>query len=595
MSMRSMILIVVGTTVLGTTLVRAMDSGYVPPIAIHYHTDFHETQQVIPQHWEALGGNWSVSNGTYNSIVAAPTAISSIFQYSVNPFATPEPNLDDFRFGFIFRARMLNEQAGSNHHVGVVYNYRDPANYYEALFSPTGTVYLNRVIDGESAQETTLSYVGGGRNVWFDVEIVRKDRMTTLKVNGIAILNLQQDELHYGRVGLITHNTTAKFDKVSVAYEFGPQPYEEQFSGALRDWTTVGDWSISNGILNNTSVQMTNSVDGLGATFVGPEATLQYTLRARMLNPYGASGNLVGLTFNRNGLIDWVDEPGESYGEVVFSPTGVAKLNLIYRGQKHTIATASYNGQRNEWFDVRLSASLSTVSVAVDGEPLFENVSTAPLVDGSAGLITHWAPGKFDDIWYDNRFAFQTLSADFETDAEPPQVLSGNWNTAGGTLNSVAVGKTDVATVGCCWMSDMVVRARLLNQYGASGNLVGIVYNHHAPGPPLPTYGAMSSYGPIYAGDYYEVVFSPTGNAYMNKVINGMTIRVASATHDVPRNTWFDVEVLRLGLTTTVRLNGTVIFDRVQQGELDFGSVGAITHWSRGRFDNFVVRDPPSR
>jgi hypothetical protein len=36
----------------------------------------------------------------------------------------------------------------------------------------------------------------------------------------------------------------------------------------------------------------------------------------------------------------------------------------------------------------------------------------------------------------------------------------------------------------------------------------------------------------------------------------------------VPRNTWFDVEILRRGTTTTVKVNGAAIFDRVAQGKL---------------------------
>jgi hypothetical protein len=95
--------------------------------------------------------------------------------------------------------------------------------------------------------------------------------------------------------------------------------------------------------------------------------------------------------------------------------------------------------------------------------------------------------------------------------------------------------------------------------------------------------------------DYYEVVFSPTGIARINKVLNGVRSLVASSTHNVPRNVWFDVAVLRRGTTTTVKVNGTTLFNNVQQGELGSGNVGVVTHWSKGQFDNVVVRDDPLR
>jgi hypothetical protein len=58
----------------------------------------------------------------------------------------------------------------------------------------------------------------------------------------------------------------------------------------------------------------------------------------------------------------------------------------------------------------------------------------------------------------------------------------------------------------------------------------------------------------------------------------------------VPRNTWFDVEILRRGTTTTVKVNGAAIFDRVAQGKLGLGAAGVVTHWSKGKFDNLIIR-----
>lgn len=99
------------------------------------------------------------------------------------------------------------------------------------------------------------------------------------------------------------------------------------------------------------------------------------------------------------------------------------------------------------------------------------------------------------------------------------------------------------------------------------------------------------SAGSFYGGDYFEVVFSPTGIMQLNKVIQGVRYPVRSRIHNIPRNTWFDVQVIRNDIFTTVKLNGATILENEPQGDLREGSIGAITHWAKGRFDNVSVDD----
>jgi hypothetical protein len=218
--------------------------------------------------------------------------------------------------------------------------------------------------------------------------------------------------------------------------------------------------------------------------------------------------------------------------------------------------------------------------VWVDGVLIFDGIDTFPLYDGAAGLLTHWSPAKFDDVWWDNNPRTVPLHEKFEEPLPDGFGISGTWDTNGGTLNATSVGVSDIATLQCCWNTDMAYRGRLLNQYGASGNLVGLIYNYQQP------------VGSQDAPDYFEVVFAPTGQAYLNKVINGVRSRVATGTHNVPRNVWFDVEIVRRNITTTVKVNGTTIFDKVPQGELGHGEVGVVTHWSKARFDNLSIESP---
>jgi hypothetical protein len=556
----------------------AMDSGYVPPIAFYVQEQFATSGglPVEPRYWESVGGSWQAVAGTYDSTVAAPTAVSTIFEYFINPFDESEPTP---RNSFTLRARVLNQGAAATQLAGIVFNYQDAANYDEVVLSPTGTMLLRRVSGGAATTLRTSSLAAGAQNIWFELELLVDQNLLTIKVNGVTRIDRLARTNTTGRVGLVTHNTTAKFDYIFVGSPFSEQPFTENFSSGLNPWWADGPpWNVSGGTLNNTVTEATSRTAGFGGRFFAAESTLAYTVWARMYNPYGASGNLVGLFFNNDG----VGFPG-AHGELVLSPTGVARLDLFYDGARRTIATAPYNGGPREWFDVRLDNTGGSLFVWVDGALVFDDIDVSPVQDGSVGLLTHWSPGKFDDVWYDNTH-HPVLSAKFSEPLMESWSTSGAWNTSGSTLNSTAVGASDLALYNCsCWSTDSLIRARLLNQYGASGNLVGVVYNYVDAGvsPDQP--------------DYYEVVFSSTGIARINKVLNGVRTLVASGSHNVPRNVWFDVEILRRGTTTTVKVNGTTIFNNVQQGELGAGKVGVVTHWSKGRFDNVVVRDNPLR
>jgi hypothetical protein len=542
------------------------------PLAVLIEEDFSDPAN-IAERWQVTAGGWSAARGTYDSTVR-PTSIATIRQYPViEPGAPPLPRL--LYDVFDFRARMRNPGAGAGQWVGVVYNMQDSQDYFEAVFSPTGVAAIRRVQGSVTMTLAVENYAGGGPGIWFDVAIHRNENLDRISVdvNGVPVfVDLVLGGSTDGLAGLVTHGTIGRFDKVSLSLP-GDGPLRETFSNAFAEagWITrSGAWSVENGTYNNSAVEATNGT--LLRTDIGPlpGQTQSYTFRARMFNPYGGAGNLVGIIFHHEGPRD--------HAEVVFSPTGVAQLKRILGNTKQTLATATYAGRPGTWFDVKFEVvALNMISVSVDGKQVFDAVSTGDKIAGLVGLTTHWSPGRFDDVWFD-KGVFAPLS---ETFANPPPsswVRSGQWNTAGGTLNSTAIGVADIVATRCaCWNTDFRYGARLLNQFGASGNLVGLVYNYQSGG--------------LYAGDYYEVVFSPTGIARLNKVIQGTRYVVANSTHGVPRNVWFDVEVVRSGDSTTVLVNGNTIFDDVTQGELGAGDVGVVTHWSQGRFDDLTVEE----
>lgn len=542
--------------------------------------------------WQPAIGAWSVANGTYGNSSGAGTNISRITEYRrIHPSDPPdfEINYEEF----FVRARMRNQGTNDTHLVGLIYGYQDSQNYYEVVISATGTVKMRTVMNGFAVDEVPAVQSHIPRNTWLEVEVRWNRGVASLKINGNNFYTgVSQPEFTSGDIGLVTHSAVGRFDKIFLGVPIGDQAFLEMFDEPpfVTFTPQSGQWSVVDGTYRNSAVQQTSITLApiRPGTQVGSDLTLSYTFRARMLNPYANSGNLVGIVFNYAG--------GSTYSEVVFSPTGVARLNLVENGVVNTLATANYGGSRNVPFEVSLESGAVFVSVVVNGVRLFENFPEANpgiFPEGGVGLITHWAPGRFDNIQF-NHGTFRTCAIAFDEPLREDAIISGAWNTNGGTLNSTAVGQSDIATLELPCRgnvsddessTDQVYSARLLNEYGASGNLVGLIYNF---------YGPFS----FYEGDYFEVVFSPTGIMQLNKFIQGVRYPVATRTHSIPRNTWFDVQVIRHGVFTDVKLNGTTVVQLLRQGELRGGNIGVITHWTRGRFDNVSlephVARPPS-
>lgn len=553
-------------------------SDATPPTADIVVEDF----SPLTQTWQATSGRWNVTSGTYGSSFAGANDISTITSYRQLDPTFPNTSQLDFA-DFLVRARVRNDGFDDTHHVGLVYGYQDSQNYYEVIISAVGSLRVRTVMNGVVADDhPDLGLTGCTRTTWCELEVRWHQGVTTVKVNGQPFLQpMSQPEFTTGRVGLITHSAVGRFDKMFVGVPFGDQPFLETFDAtpAVTFTPQSGQWSVVNGSYRNSAVQQTSVT--LAPIFTGPMPnvgnTTEYTFRARMLNPYANAGNLVGIVFNYS---------SRSYSEVVFSPTGVAKLNLVENGAVvRTLASANYGGTRNVAFEVELQNGANGASVLVNGNLLFDRILAAnpeqfPLEH--VGLITHWAPGRFDNVQFDHG-TFQPCALTFSDPISPSWIVSGTWDTNGGTLNSTAVTQNDIADLHCFGNvdgadagTDEIYSSRLRNEYGASGNLVGLIYN----------YQDSNSF---YAGDYFEIVFSPTGVMQLNKFIQGVRYPVRSRTHTIARNAWFDVQVIRSGIFTTVKLNGTTILENEPQGELRAGSVGAVTHWTKGHFDDVTL------
>ena len=558
-------------------------ANYHPPVGKLAEHEFTEGQML-----GVVSGSWAASDGTFNSTSTA-TAIATVDYYIPESVFDPE-DTEINASKFWYRARMLNQRGGSSTRVGIVYLYQDAANFSEATFSPTGSVFVREVINGVATTVATGTYTGGGQNKWFDAAVEWTADETVVLVNGFAVVRgFRQNTRTHGRVGLITRQTTAKFDRLLVTKPYGTPEFRESFGGAPPDWDVIkGNWSVVNGVYQNSAVEHSSiTLLPIRGTYDPDEPgdTDTFVVRARMLNPYGGSGNRMGIIFgfeDRGG-------GGVTYNEVVFGPDGIARLNHVYTQVGPggdtiltPMATAPYPGRRGQWFDVAFFASVGSdkIGVTVDGVSVFDYTDASS--GGYVGLVTHWTPGRFDDVWFNHYNGSIPRYENFDI-VRPSQewfTVTGTWEQQNGTLNNRSAGVTDIAEMHYWTRStDYTYSARLLNPYRASGNRVGLMFNFD-----------------FIAGDYYEVVFAPTGQAYLNKFIQGQLTQIATATHGaLGSNVWFDVEVERRGPYANVNVNGQPVFQNVPAAQLDNpldnGVVGVISHWAPGRFDDLSIEE----
>jgi uncharacterized membrane protein len=534
-----------------------------------YHSSFQSPDTIAD--WTITSGSWQFANGELRSSIGA-LSIATVHTYDPAQVAATIGR----NFSLEVYAWIASEAA--NARAGAVFDFADAGNYHEVTVSAAGNVQLRSRIDGVSHTLASATVAAPGANQWIRIALERSSERTTVSIDGVRVFdNVTQRGLPQGDVGLIARNSHARFDDID-ARNFGRQdPYREDFGdGFANGWTALsGTWSAASKVYTSTAVVPTAITQSpLARVFdVARAATdLAYTFKVRMLNPYGGSGNLVGIA--------WVRDAA-NYTEAVFSPTGQARLNEVANGVRSTLASAAYfGGSRNTWFEVEVGNDANDphelAYIKINGVPVFD---VAPDVrQGTLSLITHWAPGQFDSVRAAARF-LSPLSENFDDGTAPQFAARGTWSLQNGTLSSTAAVKAGRAflreSAGWHDLADIEFRARMLNRFTNSGNLVGF------------TYGAR---GPV----YYEAVFGPTGVAHLRKVVKDVPIPITTAPYEGGgKNQWFEAQLIQRGERTTVKVNGFTVFENVLQPDAVGGQLGFVAHWTSARVDDVSLAQIP--
>ena len=113
------------------------DPDFVPPDPVLIEDNFSQPSSIADR-WQITAGSWSGASGTYGSTGRA-TSVSTIRRYPV--IEPGHPPLTQLLYDvYTYRARLRNPGAGAEQSVGLVYQMKDPQNYAEVVFSPTGVV-----------------------------------------------------------------------------------------------------------------------------------------------------------------------------------------------------------------------------------------------------------------------------------------------------------------------------------------------------------------------------------------------------------------------------------------------------------------------
>ncbi|MET0658910.1 MAG: hypothetical protein ABW110_12210 [Steroidobacteraceae bacterium] len=353
----------------------------------------------------------------------------------------------------------------------MVYNFTNAQTFNEILFYPSGRVEMREIRSGQSKVIAAGSYAGAGQ--WLDIELRRLDGKTTLFVNGRPLFSeVVQSAAVPGRVGLVTRKTQGEFDELRILRPLYRWPFIERFRGTEPSgWQTVGNWAVADGIYASNVQQTARS---LIPPVTVPGQLEEFGLRARMFNPYGARGNVVGLAWNggRN--------------EVVFSPTGEARLNSVTSGIAKTLRSVPVPRLHKQWFEVEVDVSYRclgdgwSATIKLNGATIFEGLQGADFFpegqpSNGVGLVTHWTPGRFDDVELRSSPFPRGYAQYFDAPSKDPIIRAGAWQIANGVFGPSSVGRAHIALFPAGDKVDFVYRARVQNIAGGAENLSGLI------------------------------------------------------------------------------------------------------------------------
>lgn len=165
--------------------------------------DYFEREE-IGNNWTITDGSWLIEDADHLSQTDANGSHTALF----NPC-----QYDDYTAEFTLKAKELSEAE-----YGIVFSYKDEANYTEALINMTDNkLYVNNYLDG--AVKTTKSYAlpsDFDPLSWHSMRVEKNGKKVKVYIDGMrkCVVSMQAEG---GQVGYTTRNSQADFGYTAIS------------------------------------------------------------------------------------------------------------------------------------------------------------------------------------------------------------------------------------------------------------------------------------------------------------------------------------------------------------------------------------------
>jgi hypothetical protein len=284
---------------------------------------------------------------------------------------------------------------GADRWVGLVTRRADAANYYYVTHRSSGIIALKRMYQGQfSTLDSASLPFTLNRNYRMRLESVGTTHR--VYVDGVKILEANDEFLTQGRAGLLMYRAAADFDNVVVGPGFLTTIWQENGQGGgspanPEPWTYFGgQWAWTNE--GSTTIFRQTSLTDSARAFAGPvvlETDQAVEARAR-LRAFGTG------TDPWFGVVSGARDQ-DTYTYLSLRRSNTVTLRKVVAGTITQLGVASYAVTPGTWYRLRLETIGNRVRGYVNGRLVVEATDNAPTA-GQAGVVTYRTQADFDDF-----------------------------------------------------------------------------------------------------------------------------------------------------------------------------------------------------
>jgi hypothetical protein len=283
---------------------------------------------------------------------------------------------------------------GTDRWVGLVTRRTDAGNYYYVTYRSSGIIALKRMYQGQFATLDSASLPFAlNRNYRMRLESVGSTHR--VYVDGVKILEAEDDFLAQGRAGLLMYRAAADFDNVVVTPSLQTTIWQERGVGGSapnpEPWNYFGGQWVWGASGSSVTFQQASITDWARA-FAGPvvfETDQVVEVRAR-LQAFGAGSD------PWFGVVSGARD-ADTYTYLTLRRSNTLTLRKVDGASITQLGQASFPVTPGSWYRLRLETIGNQVRGYVNGRLVIEATDPAPTA-GQAGVVTYHTRAEFDEF-----------------------------------------------------------------------------------------------------------------------------------------------------------------------------------------------------